>query len=406
MVVDRITGVRIRGMRTLADVSLKLDKLTVLIGENGAGKSSIVEAIEILRKAGEAGSILGRIAGSHQGLFSLMRHGATELSFDATIQGDALHAEYGFAIAAVGSEVRIVRERLTVEGREGALISGDGNKWAVSTDDDKPIPDVVFEPGQLLLTAFGITPPDSRIRRVALALANIEVHLPFEVRAAWALRERNQTAPLREPTMLQLEHRLSRSGTNLANCFHALRSEFGDAHWHGTMDLVRLGLGAGVRSVNARPGPGGGSVALSIEVENSSAQIPAVAIADGALAYLAFVALVRLPAPARSLLVFDEPDLHLHPALLTRVLGFFEKMADQHPVLLTTHSDRLLDGLSDPGGSAVLCRLKVSSVGTEAELVRPDPDGLAKWLERYKGLGDLRAEGMEDVIMRSIDEPV
>ena len=47
---DRITRLYVEGLRTLADLSLPLDGLTVLIGENGSGKSSILEACEILRE--------------------------------------------------------------------------------------------------------------------------------------------------------------------------------------------------------------------------------------------------------------------------------------------------------------------------------------------------------------------
>jgi recombinational DNA repair ATPase RecF len=46
-----ITELRIYGLRTLADVRLSLRDLTVLIGGNGSGKSSIIEACELLRKA-------------------------------------------------------------------------------------------------------------------------------------------------------------------------------------------------------------------------------------------------------------------------------------------------------------------------------------------------------------------
>lgn len=40
---DRITQLRVKGLRTLADVTLPLGELTVLIGENGVGKSSVEE---------------------------------------------------------------------------------------------------------------------------------------------------------------------------------------------------------------------------------------------------------------------------------------------------------------------------------------------------------------------------
>jgi predicted ATPase len=107
------------------------------------------------------------------------------------------------------------------------------------------------------------------------------------------------------------------------------------------------------------------------------------------LAYLSFVALFRLNTK-KSLIAFDEPELHLHPELLLRVLGFFEEMAKERPVLLATHSDRLLDGLTDPARSVVLCELDERRA---TKLVRPDPDALRDWLTDYRGLGDVRGAG-------------
>jgi len=154
------------------------------------------------------------------------------------------------------------------------------------------------------------------------------------------------------------------------------------------MDYVRLGLGPDVESINTRADPAGGFIALRLKYAGLDEQVPAFSLSDGMLAYLAFVALYRLGA-SRSLIAFDEPETHLHPELLMRVLGFFEAMAKERPVILATQSDRLLDGLADPAGSVVLCELE----GRATRLVRPDPRALADWLTEYRGLGDVRSAG-------------
>lgn len=43
--IDRVTQLRVHGLRTIDRMSLDLKGLTVLIGENGTGKSSILEAM-------------------------------------------------------------------------------------------------------------------------------------------------------------------------------------------------------------------------------------------------------------------------------------------------------------------------------------------------------------------------
>jgi len=79
-----------------------------------------------------------------------------------------------------------------------------------------------------------------------------------------------------------------------------------------------------------------------------------------------------------------------------RVLDFFEALVGEHPVLLATHSDRLLDGLSDPAESAILCELDENR---QTVTKRPDKSQLEQWLKRYRGLGDIRAEGHESSVM-------
>jgi predicted ATPase len=144
------------------------------------------------------------------------------------------------------------------------------------------------------------------------------------------------------------------------------------------------------------PSTRGGVIALRLKYAGLDAQVPAFSLSDGMLAYLCFVALYRLNTK-KSLIAFDEPETHLHPELLMRVLGFFEEMAKARPVLLTTHSDRLLDGLSDPARSVVLCELDEHRA---TRLVRPDAAALADWLKDYRGIGDVRSAGHAASILK------
>ncbi len=74
----RVTEVWIRGLRPLADVSLRLDGLTVLIGDNGAGKSSLIEGLELIRKLAEP-NFFGFVADAHGGLNAVLTAGVSEL---------------------------------------------------------------------------------------------------------------------------------------------------------------------------------------------------------------------------------------------------------------------------------------------------------------------------------------
>lgn len=84
-----ITELRIEGLRTIEKIRLDLDGLTVLIGDNGTGKSTIIEACEILRRA-TGRRFLDELYGIHGGLTALLRQGAPRLLLGVTV---ALRAE-------------------------------------------------------------------------------------------------------------------------------------------------------------------------------------------------------------------------------------------------------------------------------------------------------------------------
>jgi predicted ATPase len=399
---DKIAEIRVAGMRTLADVKLPLSGLTVLIGENGAGKSSLIEACELLRKITDP-NFLQRFNHEHGGLKTLLRFGAPRLTLGTRIDGELGPLDYEIAITSEGSHVVIEREQLAQwpVGHQAGIIPRsliERTRSGASayhenreSSGDRPVQVGADQP---VLTAFGTQYPNGAMGRMLLALRRIDVQVSFNTTPEWASEEQ-LPASLRSTVRIEPTEALSRFGGNLANAYSALKNDFGDDHWRDTMELVRLGLGQDVESIGVRVDPGGSRISLTLKYRGSSQQLPLSALSEGQLSYLAFVALYRLNLPRASLFAFDEPETHLHPALLMRVLDFFETASTECPVLLATHSDRLLDGLKEPAGSARLLSLDEERA---TRIAQPDPQALMQWLERYRGLGNLRSEGYEDTV--------
>lgn len=436
-----ITELRIEGLRTIEDIRLKLDGLTVLIGDNGSGKSSIIEACELLRRASTE-RFLDDFYSIHGGMTALLRQGAKRLRLGVTIQvkkGEYPKYQYanwsGFnaieydlvlipsgAFALIEETFRVAwvtktpaprgRRKGAKNSRAGQRVAWDTilqrrrGEYASHPDRRSPIAGKIeeratFVSQQSLNTGY-LDPEDAAAQAVAAYLRNLQVHLPFEVMPAWAARALDRKSALRTFAPFAPAEHLEKLGINLANAFHALKNNSGQDEWLQTLSYVRLGLGNDIEDVTTRPDPGGGSIGLSLKFRGLDQQVPASQLSDGMLSYLAFVALFRLNSSPPSLLALDEPDLHLHPQLLMRVLDMFEAMARKFPVLIATHSDRLLDGLSEPAKSVVLCELDEKRA---TRLIRPDPKALALWLERYRGLGDIRSAGHEASVLKR-REPV
>jgi predicted ATPase len=425
-----ITELRIEGLRTIEKLHLKLDGLTVLIGDNGSGKSSIIEACELLRRA-TSERFMDEFYSVHGGLPSLLRQGASALTVGVTARPSTgmwrefEFVEYNLSLIPSGSFARIeeaIRYKLrprrpqgtpsnkhqqirkqskqrparSIEdavwrmGREGELFeSRGGNSMLFNIDEHVPF---LARSDLYLPESYG----DIAAKIVASTLRGMSVHLPFEVLPAWAARALDRKSALRTSAPLAPADRLEKLGLNLANAFHALKNNFSQEDWQRTLSYIRLGLGEHIEDVATLADPGGGSIGLSLKLKNLDRQVPASQLSDGMLSYLAFVALFRLRGPDTSLMAFDEPDLHLHPKLLMRVLDMFETMARDFPVLVATHSDRMLDGLTNPARSVVLCELAPKQA---TYLLRPSPRALARWLERYRGIGDIRSAGHEASIL-------
>lgn len=82
-----------------------------------------------------------------------------------------------------------------------------------------------------------------------------------------------------------------------------------------------------------------------------------------------------------------------------RVLDFFEVMAEDRPVVITTHSDAWLDGLSDPHDMVILYDLDDTF---STRLLQPERKALDEWLLKYRGIGELRSDGYDKYVMKRV----
>lgn len=392
----RLVEARIRGLRTLADVTLALGGLTVLIGDNGAGKSSILEALRIA-------SLLVRsnfvdVLGQHM-LASAIRKDASALELDLRVETEGHNLVYSLRL---DPSARSITHESLHDLPPGLDLSSGASSTAtpilVRTSDNKlETPDrSVNQKVSSSLTMFeyfGRASDHAAVGIVREACEGIDVHLPFRVSATWANRSTGQGSALRDPRIVEPGRRLELFGANLATVYQLLKNS-GAERWRETMELLRLGIGPDFEDVSISV-PGSGHISLELELRGVGS-VSAFHLADGLLAYLSFVALVQLD-DGRSLLAFDEPEHHLHPALLARVVDLLEDAAQRYPVVLSTHSDQLLDCLSDPVASVVVCELDRDR---RTQLRRLDPEQFEKWRDDYRGVGSIRAEGELRSILR------
>jgi predicted ATPase len=115
--------------------------------------------------------------------------------------------------------------------------------------------------------------------------------------------------------------------------------------------------------------------------------IPATRLSDGTVRYLCLLAILCDPQPP-PLIGIEEPELGLHPDILPRIADLLVDASERTQLIVTTHSEILVDALTERPGAVVVCEKHEG----QTTLRRPDPETLTAWLEKYR-LGQLWMNG-------------
>lgn len=115
--------------------------------------------------------------------------------------------------------------------------------------------------------------------------------------------------------------------------------------------------------------------------------IPATRLSDGTLRYLCLLAILCDPDPP-PLVCIEEPELGLHPDILPKVADRLIDASQRTQLIVTTHSDILVDAMSDRPGDVIICEKHSGQTTME----RLNEEGLSAWLEQYR-LGELWTRG-------------
>lgn len=132
-----------------------------------------------------------------------------------------------------------------------------------------------------------------------------------------------------------------------------------------------------------------GAVQLSFteQMRGQRRSVPAVRLSDGSLRYLSLLAILYNPSPP-SVVCIEEPELGLHPDIVVRLAKHLQTASERMQVIVTTHSDILVDALSDVPESIVV----FDNEDGATKMERLDPSEMSVWLEKYR-LGQLWTSG-------------
>ena len=364
---------------------IDLRSLNVLIGPNGSGKSNLIEALALLRSAPRD---LPRTIRDGGGVRDWVWQGNPEAICKLQIIGgkteDNPGLRYCFAFAASDQRFELVDERLEeTEARPGHAKPyfyfgyENGRPMLNVAGEQRNLRPESIDPSQSILAQRRDPDQYPELTRLAEILTEIRIY------REWSFGR--YTKP-RLPQKADLPNdRLEEDASNLGLVLNRLRSQ----PQIKKRILEELGeLYSGVEDFDVRIE--GGTVQVFFQERgssNSSFIVPATRLSDGTLRYLCLLAILLDPTPP-PLICLEEPELGLHPDVIPALARLLVEASERTQLLVTTHSDILIDALGTHPEHVVICEKHEG----QTRLQRLDGEALRSWLEEYS-LGRLWLQG-------------
>jgi predicted ATPase len=333
--------------------SVELQPLNVLIGPNASGKSNLIEIIRLLHSLPDDFARAVREAG-----------GAAEIMW----KGDRE------SIAEIKVKIRYPPFKSTIDYTIEFTAPG----YFLHINDEK----IQVTPSRKLISEL-----PARVSGATSLLAEVKdgYHYPEIVHLSKLLKDISiykdwdfgRNAPVRMPQRPDLPGTVlledaSNLGLILNNYPRSIKDQI----------IERLrSVYDGIEDIVTRID--GGTIQTSIKERGFYTAVPAIRFSEGTLRYLCLLALLLNPSPP-SLICIEEPEIGLHPHVLPKIAELLIEASRRTQLIVTTHSDALISGLTEVPESIIVCERDQDG----SHLRRLDPEQIKPWLDRY-ALGDL-----------------
>ncbi len=360
---------------------LTLGALNVIIGPNGSGKSNLLEAFDLLRNAPDQLARPIREGGGVRDWLWQGGKGVPTACIDAVLANPNGPTSLRYVMS------------FTEEAQRSHIVNESIENDKASDGENRPVVYYRFLGGPPVLNVHGrrrlLRHGDVDLERSILAQRRdpdqypeitylAEVLSKIRLYREWSFGR--YTAP-RLPQKADLPNdALEPDASNLGLVLNRLRR---DPTVKAQVLKALQALYDGIDDYDVQIE--GGTV--QVFLHEGRVTIPATRLSDGTLRYLCLLAILCHPNPP-PLVCIEEPELGLHPDILPTIAGLLREASERCQLIVTTHSDALVDAMTDTPEAVLVCEKHDGAT----VLRRLSAADLQPWLERYR-LGELWTRG-------------
>ncbi|MGE0084241.1 MAG: AAA family ATPase [Desulfococcaceae bacterium] len=329
----RLNHLKIGGFRRLKEINLPMRPFMVLIGANGVGKTSLLDAYSLL-SASAAGRLNSKLSqfGGVSGL--LTRDKADSVSFSADMEVPGYNPlTYELNLTSKGSGYAISREVLSQirYGNTDAfkhIDSKDGDIRYFEIDKEYPVrPNWEYNP--LETSLFQVPKMFRQPEELRRILASVTQYHVLDV---------GHRAPVKLPQQMKPADLPGADGEDLIPFLYYLRESNRDRY--EAIEDTLLSAFSSFESLSFPP-VAAGMLTLTWKDRHFSKPFFMHELSEGILRFLWLISLLQSPGLS-TVTMIDEPEVSLHPELLSLLADLMREASKRTQLIVATHSDRLI----------------------------------------------------------------